>query len=75
MKQPQHRMQGKNRDQDVAQALGGAYVRRNVSMPPEVDRRAQAVMRARAYTEYSEFLAALIREEYDRRFPNGDQPS
>jgi hypothetical protein len=43
--------------------------RKNISIHPAVLERAADLMGARAINNFSELLATLIREEYDRRQP------
>mgnify|MGYP001560935478 CR=1 FL=1 len=41
--------------------------RTTISLNPIIVSKAQAVMRARAFTDFSGFIAQLIREEHERR--------
>ncbi len=53
-----------------------ASIRKNVTFTQEVLDRAQAVMGVRAIDEFSQYLATLIREEYERRgAPAAPKPS
>jgi Arc/MetJ-type ribon-helix-helix transcriptional regulator len=43
--------------------------RKNVSLSPQIEARASELIQARAFQGMSELIAALIREEYERRHP------
>jgi hypothetical protein len=48
--------------------MANTHVQRfNVTMPPPVMQRIHTLMVHRGFLNRSEFLAALVREEYDRR--------
>ena len=49
-------------------------IRTNITIHPGVREQAQAIMDLRKFDEFSDLLATLIREEYDRRIaPPGGQ--
>lgn len=42
-------------------------IRKNISISDVMIQRAYAVMKARGFDDFSEFLSALVREEHERR--------
>jgi hypothetical protein len=44
-------------------------MRKNISLSQQVEERAKAIIEARGFDGLSDLLAALIREEYERRQP------
>ena len=44
-----------------------ARIRKSLTFSPEIVARAEAVMLARGFDDWSEFTSALYREEYERR--------
>ncbi len=50
-------------------------IRKNTTIGKNILERADAVMKARGFDDFSEFISALIREEYERRHPPVLTPS
>jgi hypothetical protein len=46
-----------------------ARQRKSLTFNPDILERAEVLMRARCFDELSEFISALVREEYERRQP------
>lgn len=44
-------------------------MRKNISLSAQVEERAKAIIEARGFDGLSDLIAALVREEYERRQP------
>jgi hypothetical protein len=49
-------------------------MRKNISLSHSIEERAKRIIEARGFTGLSDLVAALIREEYERRNPPVVQP-
>lgn len=47
-------------------------MRKNVSLTPPIELRAEEIIKRRGFTGLSDMIAVLVREEYERRFPSID---